>query len=251
MGGGGRSSGSPDATAMTEEERRRGLFDDLLGGEQVGHNPWSSADDIAQQLGVTQQEAEDMYDAIRGFTWGWDSVMRARQQGGGIEELKAASWKTQGVIDNDFGGDEAAYLAEVDKRIANANKLIELAPKWNGGELYRGYALSQDIVDEFTSGKVVNLNYGNASWTTADYKAQDFASGNTSWDQSVKFIAHTNQKRNGTSIRGLSVFPSEQEVYGSHKEAFVCTKTQKIGDYVHGWFDVVDYNHTWTYPKKK
>lgn len=249
MGGGGRGSALGGAT-LGEEERRRGLTDNLQGGEQDHHNPWGSPSDIASQLGVSDQEAQDMYDAIYGFTWGWDQVMRARQRGGDIEDLKKAHYKTRSIIDSQFGGDESAYLAEVDKRIANANKLLDMAPKWNGGELFRGYALTQDLVDEFTSGKVVNLNFGNASWSTDSLVAQDFANNNNSWESPIKFIAHTNQKRNATSIRGLSHFFPEHEVFGSYKEAFVCTQTQAIGNYVHAWFDVVDYNHNWNYKKK-
>lgn len=245
MGGGGRGAHNFDDGGTTRRDRASEP-EALQGGEQTGHNPWRDEVDISDQLGVSIEEARDMFEAIQGFTFGWDTVMRARQRGADVDEILEIHG-TKAAIRDEFGGNVDAYMKELDKRVANADRFLELAPKWNGGELQRGYALTQADVDKFTSGNIVNLNFGNASWTTDPETSEDFANNNMTYKMPVKFIAHTTDKRNATSITNLSECPWESEVYGSQGEAFVCTKTQQIGDFVHGWFDVVDYKHKWKY----
>lgn len=250
MGGGGRSGYRSDgSSAASDQGSDEGIpsspVDNLLGGEQTMHNFWRGPNDIARQLGVSKEEAQDMYDAVNGFSRGWDSAMRARQNGASAEEILNIG-RTRRVVQREFGGDVDAYMSELDKKVASADRFLELSPKWNGGDLHRGYSLSQADVDKLTSGNLVDLNFGNASWTTSESTASKYAADKIKDSQPVRFIAHTSgQKRNATSIKNLAYYTSEDEVYASKGEAFACIRTQKIGSEVHAWYDVVDYNHKW------
>lgn len=254
MGGRGGSSGQ-----NAREQRTRG-GDGMGGGTQTEHNPWKTAEDIKNQLGVSEDVAKDFRDAIYependkgGFTYGWDKVIRAYQNGE-LDKMLNTS-KVDKIIRRDYGGDTDAYVRDVVKKATNCEKLIDAAPKWNGGELMRGFSGldAKTLADLTTPGVLIDLNHGTASWSTKESVARSFAEYSSFMPFGApagSFVAHVESgTRRGTSIKNLSFYDGEDEVLCSAKEAFVCTRVEKRPNgEVHAYYDVVKTNHNW---KKK
>ena len=246
--------GSWSGQGKREQRGQQSGEDVMSGATQDTHASWRNASDIANVLGVSEAEAQDYYDAVNGgmdggFTWGWDGVIRAYQQGKTREEILSMSG-VSGAINSKFGGDADAYMAELEKKALNCEKFIAKAPKWNGAELTRGYYdMSDDVIAALTTpNAAINLNLGSASWTTDPKVSEKFSHhGNGS---GKRFIAHCTGKRRGTSVRNLSHFGTEAEVLCSEKEAFQFVRMEQIGGAVHAWYTVVDTNMDWGYSKK-
>lgn len=226
------------------------------GGTQDAHNPWHTVDDIQKQLGVSREVAQDYYDAVNGgadggFTRGWDGAIRAYEQGN-LDDYIDSNFRAQDVINMKYNGDRDAYRKAVVKKADDCEKLIDAAPKWNGGELMRGYSLSpKEIADLTETGREINLNWGTASWTTdADVAKYQFAGSGQNG-----LIAHVVGERRGTSIDGLSHFSGqyadykgagEWEVLCSKHESFECVgKTVDPDGLTHAWYRVVSRNRNW------
>lgn len=227
------------------------------GGTQDQHNRWGTAAQIRMQLKIGAAEAKDLKNAIYepqngGFTWGWDSVIRAYENGASesdIMKLTAGKYdNVQKLVDAKYGGDRSAYMKEVAKKARNCEKLIDLAPKWNGAELTRGFKKldASTFADLTRVGSVVDLNNGTASWTTTEDVARGFA-GYKLGTPTGSFVAHCSGARRGTSIRNLSRFKREDEVLCSKNEAFQCVRVErrKNGE-VHAYYRLIDANHDWT-----
>jgi len=252
MGGRGGSSG------QAERARRSGGGDGMGGGTQDGHNPWRTVEDIQNQLGISYEEAKGLREAIDsdigGFSYGWDGNIR-KLQNGFSEQVILSDWETQKAINDNFGGDAKAYMTELRKKAANCEKLIDSAPKWNGGELRRGlHSMPKEVLEDLTRvGDVVDLNAGTASWTTNPKVANNFAGYYGHSAPAGSFVAHVESgTRRGTSIKNLSHFNSEDEVLCSRKEAFQCLRveTRPNGE-VHAYYKVVSTNVDWDKVKKK
>lgn len=233
--------------------------DGMGGGTQSGHAAWGSASDIASTLGVSDSKARDYWDAINGdedggFTWGWDSNIRKYQNGASQSEITSDA-KTRQVINDKFNGSESAYMAELRKKANNCESLIDASPKWNGGELSRGYLkLSPSTLAELTTvGNVVDLNAGTASWTTSSRVSNNFAHYYGGSAPSGSLVAHVvSGKRRGTSVKGLSHFQSENEILCSKREAFECLRVvRKPNGEVHAYYRVVSTDMDWDKYKNK
>lgn len=220
------------------------------GGTQTTHMAWSDAEDIEDALGVSSQQARDYFNAVNGgdnggFTRGWDTQIRDYQTLSTDDFLD----KNRFVIDSKYGGNEEAYIRAVSKKARDCESLIDASPKWNGGELSRGFKnLDSDTLAQLTTvGAKVDLNYGTASWSTSEDVARGFARYYGYGAPNGSFVAHVESgTRRGTSIRGLSHYYEENEVLCSKNEAFICTKveTRPNGE-VHAYYDVIDTNYNW------
>lgn len=253
MGGHNRSSGQ---TARRRRERGVPYNNDT----QSHHATWFDADDIKDRLGVSEQQAQDYFDAVNGgsnggFTKGWDAVIRAYEQGLSVDEIMNMSagyhQTVQELVDVKYNGDRKAYMAEVAKKARNCESLIDASPKWDGGELMRGFKyLDADTFNALTTvGAKVDLNRGTASWSTDEEIARSFANGAKS---PGSFIAHCSSPRRGTSIRNLSHYDYEEEVLCSSHEAFICTGVRKDSQgRTHAYYDLVDTNYDWSSVWKK
>ena len=245
-------SGHGSWSGQGKREQRGG--DVMSGATQDQHADWSSAEDIAAELGVSIEEARDLHDAIDsdigGFSHGWDSVIRAYQQGKTREEILKMDDVKYAIYDN-FGGDIDAYMDELVKKATNCEKLIDKAPKWNGGELTRGYYdMPDDVIAALTTpNSLINLNLGTASWTTDPSVSEGFSHHGDGTGH--RFIAHCTGERRGTSIRNLSAFDFEDEVLCSAKEGFEFVRMETASDgAIHAWYKVSDHNVDWGYSKK-
>lgn len=233
------------------------------GGTQTEHAKWHTVNDIQQALGVSSEDAQDFYDAVNGgrdggFTRGWDTAIRAYQQGMSPDEVIDAS-DARDVVASKYNGDKDAYIRDVAKKAKDCERLIDASPKWNGSELMRGFHdMPQDAIDALTDpNAMINLNAGTASWTTSEGVASVFAETYANPKQGL--IAHVRGDggMRATSIEGISAFNhyddgnegSEWEVLASQKNAYRCVRTWYDPDgTTHAEYEVVSTNHNW---KKK
>ena len=187
---------------------------------QNQHNPWGSAEDIKNQLGVSQEVAERLYGDVRAFTGTYSDDIREAQRG-------ESDWGT------------AIRMGK------SCEELIDRSPKWNGAELTRGiHGLDADTMKAMTTvGALVNCNYGSASWTTYQPKAESFAGHGAR-----SLVMHVSGPRRATSINGISEYKDiEYEVLGSMREAFECVRTEMHGDTMHAYYKVIDFDYDWKY----
>lgn len=111
---------------------------------------WDEAvEHIKRITGVSDEDAEVMYDAIDYYTGMGYEWLREFQQG-----------KRHG-----------------DPNLRNADKylerFIELAPKWKG-MTYRGMGMFKEDVDAFSIGQTIDMN-GTSSWTSSNKEAFEYA----------------------------------------------------------------------------
>lgn len=163
-----------------------------------GHKPHMKGQELfdhtEKELGVSQQEAKDMIREVSGYTDGAATDMRIWQQGG-------KQWDMQELTPK-----EAKIMSE------QVEKYIAKAPKWDGGEIYRGIGISEDdahkLLDDIAfSMKPLDMK-GTSSWTSDKSIADDFSEWNGA-DVAVIFKAPGTKK--GTSIDHISDF-SQSEV---------------------------------------
>ena len=246
-----RSGQEPRRQRRAGDEETGGGTSVGAGGEtQTAHADWSNAEDIKNALGVSGAKAQDYWDAVNGgdnggFTRGWDTQIRDYETMNRDDFLDKHRYE----VDSLYGGDKDAYLRAVGKKARDCESLIDDSPKWNGGELTRGFKHMDDntLAQLTTVGAKVDLNHGTASWSTNENVAKSFANYYGYGAPSGSFVAHVEGgARRGTSIRGISQFHSEDEVLGSKNEAFICTRveTRPNGE-VHAYYDVVDTNYNW------
>lgn len=186
MGGRGATS-SHGKTKAKEKPRQKGH----LTADEIPKTP----EDTAKYIGVSVQEAKDMYGAVKDFTGTTYSLMRAAQRGEKVD----AKYKR---------------LAEL------AEGYIDHAPKWGGGVTYRGMALSPSAVSSIKVGSTFDVNLGTASWSTQEGKAREFATPYNG-NKGVVFVSQTQSK--GTSIKHISYYSNENEVLVSKKAKYTVT----------------------------
>lgn len=159
------------------------------------HDGWSSASDIADRLGVSSQQAQEYYDAIQGFT-SYDFVKMHQDQMNGVPNKNAD-------LLEDF---------------------IDKAPTWAGGETMRGMQIAdpQKFADMTTTGAVLDLNRGTASWTTSDEYARIYSGGTSG--RSLIFVNESDTHKGATSIYNLSAFGVTDE---PHSYELVASKDNR------------------------
>lgn len=111
----------------------------------------------------------------------------------------------------------------------NLEKFIASSPQWDDGDLYRGIHVNADVADQILaqakSGKPIDQR-GPASWSTSKGVADDFAEKGKPGEVSIIF--RTSGRQNGTSIKHLSSFPSENEVLMSNDARWVASEVREI-----------------------
>ena len=188
--GAGSAGGSGEAGGSSAAE------ESTMATTPGGHKPYMKGQELfdytAKELGVSQQEAKDMIKEVSGYTDGYATDMRNWQQYG------------DGYILNEMTSKEAKTMSE------QCEKFIKLAPKWDGGELYRGISLSEDEADKLLDDISFSMKpfdmKGTSSWSSDKSIADDFGGMN---DGTV--ILRTPGTKKGTSIDHISNF-SQSEV---------------------------------------
>lgn len=175
---------------------------------EVGINPWqndllphghvgrpanvSRADFIQQELGVSKNKAEEFSATIVSYSGTAYSAIRAYQQGyPAVKETKILAF--------------------------NLEEYIKKAPRWNGGETFRGVRLTQKQIDEYIIGSIHDM-LGTSSWSDDLDVAKEF-SGETGFDKK-SVIFHCSTQSKGTSISHLSNLKGEGEIIVSKESRY-------------------------------
>lgn len=159
----------------------------------------SKVDQIIQDTGASPARAQEYKKALEDWSGSAYKSVRSYQQG-----------KPSGT--------DAKNLANT------IEEYIDKAPKWQGGETYRGISDVSDSVYKAltTKGATVDMR-GTASWSKKESVAKSFAK---SGGNDIVFVCKT-QKR-GTDIERYSVFGSgEAEVLVSKSATYSVGKTKK------------------------
>jgi hypothetical protein len=154
---------------------------------------------VAKDLGVNENEAIQMVDAVNTYS------------DGAYKGIRAAS-----------RGEDAQYKDEADQ----CEKFINASPKWAGGQLSRGLKIYdeqkfENMIAAAQEGRPIDLR-GLSSWSSEFENAKSFSGGD------YPVILRTNKKstNRGTSIRHLSEYRDEDEVLVSSKAKFMPTKME-------------------------
>jgi hypothetical protein len=158
-----------------------------------GHH--EGVDGVKKITGAEGEEAKSMADAVVDFTDGWFGAIRQA----GFEGSPPAS---------------AAAKEKADQ----VDKLVDKGAKFDG-QVYRGIgvdgATADAIVDMARRGELINQK-GAASFSTSENTARSFGTSNCPHDGTVVMF-RSKGVQNGTSVKNISDFPSEDEVLMSSK----------------------------------
>lgn len=199
---GGRGASSATAVKKRDKPKQRGH----LGPTEIPKTP----EETAKYLGVSVQEAKDMYGAVQDFTGSSYTGMRQAQNS---------------------SNPDAYYL-----RKANlAERYIANAPKWGGGETFRGINVDAKTAATYVKGAILDINRGTASWSTDRSVSKSFSQKG----YGQKVIFHSATQSRGTSIKHISHFKGESEVLVSKDARYRVTKTSKMGSYLHVYVEEV------------
>ena len=114
-------------------------------------------------------------------------------------------------------------LEDIIKISDDIEDYIKKAPRWNGGETFRGVTVSDDELKTFIPGKTVEMG-GTSSWSDNPKIANDFANHNISYERPNAVIYHCDTQAKGTGIRHLSVMEIESEVFCSKSAKYEVLK---------------------------
>ena len=106
---------------------------------------------------------------------------------------------------------------------------IQKAPRWNGGETYRGWKVSDEQLKSYQEGNIIDMG-GTSSWSGKESAAKDFATRNLTYERPNSVVFHCPTQSKGTGIRHLSVFESEDEVLCSMESKYKIQSTSKDDD---------------------
>lgn len=194
---------------------------------------------IRKDTGVDEATAKEFLDAIKGYSYQWDWEIRQVQCG-----------------NLDFKSKHGHALKEVQKKAQLIEEYIEKAPKWAGGDTYRGMAMSSEGVKELIADLKQKCGVGMrgcSSWSTEQKISESYWIDNLyipDWkgrEQTEQVLLICKKQRNATSIRHLSKNGmetpyecpgyDEYEVLASMKEKYrflsVRTETDKYGTVTH------------------
>lgn len=187
----------------------RGHYSDSIPKEK-------QIDFIHLELKVAIEEAKEYVDAIFYYTDKFHHVraIREYQQGKRVPDKYQVAKQEQAL-----------------------EQYIEKAPKWNGGETFRGVKLSNEDLEKYTIDSEHDM-LGTSSWSSSEDVAKEFAGqGKLMGINSVVF--HSNTQKNGTSVRHLSPLEYEDEVLVSKKSKYKVTKIEKKGGLHHIYMEEV------------
>lgn len=196
MGGRGSSSATASMVASSKPKQAGHLSSD--------ETPKNAAE-TAAYLGVDEGTAKELYSAVKDFTGVYYTDIRKVQRGESDNET-------------------AALMGQ------RLEQYIAAAPKWDGGTTYRGMSLTQEdaakLLNNWNKGAIIDINGGGtASWSTSPDVSDSFAKGGGNKSVSIVFSCKT--QSNGTSIRHISNYFSEQEVLVSKSSRYWVVGTPK------------------------
>lgn len=199
MGGRGSKSKTSSSAGNERRRRRERVQTDHLAPEEVPKTP----EDTAAYLGVSVEQAKELYGSVNAYTGSQYKDMRAAQRG----ELDSEHYR---------------------RMASNLETYIDEAPKWAGGTTYRGLNLDQEtaatLLKDWNKGATIDINGGTASWSTRLGVSENFADY---YGKSAKLVFSCKTQRRGTSVKHISQHSLENEVLVSKDVRYRVVGTPK------------------------
>ena len=168
---------------------------------------------VANDIGVDEERATEYTDAVMQFTDAGSEIYSE------IRRYQRAE-KLQFMSEND-----------VKKLSDDIEEYIKRAPRWNGGETFRGVSMSDEELASREPGGDVTMG-GTASWSGAKHVSRDFAERNTSSERPNPVIYHCPTQSKGTGIKHLSVYEHEEEILCSKESKYKIVKIERDNDFI-------------------
>ena len=176
---------------------------------------------VSELVDEVYKECEMQARSVNNFTYQWDYEIRQFQRGKAVKSYHGHT------------------KAEIKERAESVERFIACAPKWKGGDTFRGMSLSNEeleaLIKDMKDGQGDML--GTASWSSLQKVSQGFASrhlgefdvnGN---EKTVRVLLKAKSHKRATPIMHLSEFSHEAEVLSSQYERWKFVKmTKKIID---------------------
>ncbi len=190
--GAGSAGGAGGASGRTQSEH--------MG---IWYPPPPLGDRMAEYTGATPEEGDKMVRATEKYS------------GSYYGEMREAAYK---------GDKNSPYYEDA----MAVERMIERAPKWAGGEIYRGMNVDANTLASFQEGAEIDMR-GMSSWSSKAATADMFAHHGGSGGNPVVFRASGTKK--GTSITHVSVYgEGEGEVLVSGKAKWRVKKVTQGSD---------------------
>ena len=174
---------------------------------------------VAKELGIDEKLAEEYADSVFEFTNDYYDKIRAYQR------------------------NESDQIDDTVVKLSDAiETYIKQAPRWSGGETYRGCSISADELASYEEGKNIEMG-GTSSWSDSEQVSMIFAESNISDERPCPVIYHCDTQTRGTGIRHLSMFENESEVICSKESNYNIVSIVTAEDYVHIYLEEKYYEH--------
>lgn len=174
---------------------------------------------VSELVDEVYKECEMQARSVNNFTYQWDYEIRQFQRGKAVKSYHGHT------------------KAEIKERAESVERFIACAPKWKGGDTFRGMSLSNEeleaLIKDMKDGQGDML--GTASWSSLQKVSQGFASrhlgefdvnGN---EKTVRVLLKAKSHKRATPIMHLSEFSYEAEILSSQYERWKFVKmTKKI-----------------------
>jgi hypothetical protein len=176
----------------------------------------ATIDKIRELTGCDYATAERYKDAVKTYT--------------GRQYIKIRQYQN-----GDTSKFDSFELKEYKQLVNDLEEYIRYAPQWEGGETYRGIAVSQDVLDkiiaELEQGEGNML--GSTSWSTSRDMAKAYANNSLeAGEKDKKVLLVANKHTKATSIKYLSKSPYEQEVLAAKWCRYKLVRQYTEGDYI-------------------
>ncbi len=171
---------------------------------------------VAKELGVGIERAKDYVESLRIYTDDDYSIIREYQQGKTVNNEKFIK-----------------YIAD------NIEEYIKKAPRYNGGETFRGVGLTDEQLKTFTVGSEHDM-LGMSSWSTKKENAEFFANKNSQFSIDKKpAVFHCDTQDKGTSVKHLSKYKSEDEILVSKDSRYNVLRVREIDCITHIYLEEI------------
>lgn len=178
--------------------------------EPRGQLPSIDGDDlysfVSKELKIDEKSAKKMTDSVMAFTDDYYIDIRSFQRGESPNAI-----------------DKIKEMAE------DIETYIKKAPRWNGGETFRGCTISDDELSTYKVDTLKTMG-GTASWSNLESVSMDFAKHNVSQERPNKIIFHCDTQSKGTGIKHMSVYEKEYEVICSKESMYEIFRIESDND---------------------
>lgn len=163
---------------------------------------------VANELNISEDKAIEYVDSVLAYSENYYSDIKRYQTGRKLKYYEV---------------DEIKAISD------SMEDYIQKAPRWNGGETFRGWKVSDEQLIEYKEGAIIDMG-GTSSWSGKENVARDFATRNLTYERPNSVIFHCPTQEKGTGIRHIAVFETEDEILCSMESRYKITQVSKDDD---------------------